>query len=117
MILLNTKSILQCDETETEIHSKEVESFFNNNFSTNPYLCQVTTTYLDTHQKDTKSEISKVINIYELNDFIQKYDIKNGLDVFVDTNNYDIILKLYGQGYYYKHENHLTTTQLRITKL
>ena len=117
MILLNTKSILQCDEKETEIHNKEVESFFNNNFSTNPYLCQITTTYLDSHQKDTKSETSQIINIYELNDFIQKYDIKNGLDVFVDTNNYDIILKLYGQGYYYKHENNLTTTQLRITKL
>lgn len=117
MILLNTKPILNCDEKETEIHNKEVESFFNNNFSTNPYLCQVTTTYLDSHQKDTKSETSQIINIYELNDFIQKYDIKNGLDVFVDTNNYDIILKLYGKGYYYKHENHLTTTQLRITKL
>lgn len=117
MILLNTKSILQCNEKETEIHNKEVESFFNNNFSTNPYLCQVTTTYLDSHQKDTKPETSQVINIYELNDFIQKYDIKNGLDVFVDANNYDIILKLYGQGYCYKYENHLTTTQLRITKL
>ena len=117
MILLNTKSILQCNEKETEIHNKEVESFFNNNFSTNPYLCQVTTTYLDPHQKETKSETTQVINLYELDDFVQKYDIKNGLDVFIDTNNYDIILKLYGQGYCYKYENHLTTTQLQITKL
>lgn len=117
MILLNTKSILQCNEKETEIHNKEVESFFNNNFSTNTYLCQVTTTYLDPHQKETKSETTQVINLYELDDFVQKYDIKNGLDVFIDTNNYDIILKLYGQGYCYKYENHLTTTQLQITKL
>lgn len=117
MILLNTKSILQCNEKETEIHNKEVESFFNNNFSTNPYLCEVTTTYLDTYQKETKTETKQVINTYELEDIIQNYDIKNGLDIFQDTNNYDIILKLYGQGYCYKYENNLTTTQLRITKL
>lgn len=117
MILLNTKPILNCDEKETEIHNKEIEMMFNQHLSSNPNLCKVTTTYLDSHQKDTKPETSQIINICELNDFIQKYDIKNGLDVFVDTNNYDIILKLYGQGYYYKHENHLTTTQLRIKKL
>lgn len=117
MILLNTKSILQCNEKETEIHNKEVELFFNNNFSTNPYLCQVTINYLDPHQKETKSETTQVINLYELDDFVQKYDIKNGMDILLDTNNYDIILKLYGQGYCYKYENHLTTTQLRITKL
>ena len=117
MILLNTKSILQCNEKETEIHNKEVESFFNNNFSTNPYLCQVTTTYLDPHQKETKSETTQVINIYELDGFIQKYDIKNGLDVYIDTNNYDIILKLYGQTYWFNNDWHLVTTQLRITKL
>ena len=117
MILLNTKPILNCNEKETEIHNNEVEMMFNQHLSSNPKLCKVTTTYLDSHQKDNKPETSQVINICELNDFIQKYDIKNGLDVFVDTNNYDIILKLYGKGYYYKHENHLTTTQLRIKKL
>ena len=117
MILLNTKPILNCNEKETEIHNKEIEMMFNQHLSSNPNLCQVTTTYLDPHQKETKTETSQVINIYELDDFIQKYDIKNGLDVLVDTNNYDIILKLYGQGYCYKYENHLVTTQLRITKL
>ena len=117
MILLNTKPILNCDEKETEIHNKEVESFFNNNFSTNPYLCQVTTTYLDTYQKENKFKTSQVINAYELEDLIQNYDIKNGLDVFLDTNNCDIILKLYGQGYWYNNDANLVTTQLRITKL
>lgn len=117
MFPLNTKSILNCNEEETEIHNKEIEMMFNQHLSANPNLCKVTTTYLDSRQKETKPETSQVINIYELDDFIQKYDIKNGLDVFVDTNNYDIILKLYGQGYYYKYENHLTTTQLRIIKL
>ena len=117
MILLNTKSILNCDEKETEIHNTEVEMMLNQHLSSNPNLCQIKTTYLDPHQNETKPETSQVINIYELNDFIQKYDIKNGLDVYIDTNNYDIILKLYGQGYCYKYENHLVTTQLRITKL
>ena len=117
MILLNTKSILQCNEKETKIHNKEIEMMFNQHLSSNPNLCQVTTTYLDPHQKETKTETSQVINIYELDDFIQKYDIKNGLDVLVDTNNYNIILHLFGQGYWFNNDAHLVTTQLRITKL
>lgn len=117
MILLNTRPILNCDENETEIHNKEIEMLFNQHILSNPNLYQVTTTYLDPHQKETKPETSKVINIYELDGFIQKYDIKNGLDVYIDTNNYDIILKLYGQVYSFNNENQLTTTQLRITKL
>lgn len=117
MILLNTKSILQCNENETEIHNKEIEMLFNQHLSTNPYLCQVTTTYLDTYQKETKTETKQVINTYELEDIIQNYDIKNGLDIFQDTNNYDIILHLYGQGYWFNNDTNLVTTQLRITKL
>lgn len=117
MILLNTKSILQCNEKETEIHNKEIEMMFNQHLSSNPNLCKVTTIYLDSYQKDTKSETSQIINVYELSDFIQKYDIKNGLDVLVDTSNYDIILKLYGQVYWFNNGWHLVTTQLRITKL
>lgn len=117
MIILNTKSILNCNEKETEIHNKEIEMMFNQHLSSNPNLCQVTTTYLDPHQKETKTETSQVINIYELEDFIQKYDIKNGLDVLVDTNNYNIILHLFGQGYWFNNDAHLVTTQLRITKL
>ena len=117
MILLNTKSILQCDEEETEIHNNEIEMLFEQHLSSNPNLCQVTISYLDPHQKETKTETKRVINTYELEDIIQNYDIKNGLDIFQDTNNYDIILKLYGQGYCYNNDTNLVTTQLRITKL
>ena len=117
MILLNTKSILQCDEEETEIHNNEIEMLFEQHLSSNPNLCQVTISYLDPHQKETKSETTQVINLYELDDFIQKYDIKNGMDILLDTNNYDIILHLYGQGYWFNNNAHLVTTQLRITKL
>lgn len=117
MILLNTNPILNCDENETEVHNKEIEMMFNQYISSNPSLCKVTTTYLDLYQKETKPETSQVINIYELDGFIQKYDIKNGLDVYIDTNNYDIILKLYGQTYWFNNDWHLVTTQLRITKL
>lgn len=117
MILLNTKSIFRCNEKETEIHNKEIEMMFNQHLSANPNLCKVTTTYLDPHQKESKPETSQVINSYELDNFIQKYDIKNGLDVLLDTNNYDIILHLFGQVYWYNNDANLVTTQLRITKL
>lgn len=49
MILLNTKSILQCDEKETEIHNNEIEMLFEQHLSSNPNLCQVTISYLDPH--------------------------------------------------------------------
>ena len=53
MILLNTKSILHCNEEETEIHFKEIENLFEK-ISNDENLYNVKVSYLDPYQQKTK---------------------------------------------------------------
>lgn len=113
MILLNTKSILDCNEEETEVHFKEIEDLFekcsNDNHSYN-----VKINYLDPYQQKTKEIKVHQMKMSEIEDFIQNFDIKNGADIYNDQKN--IVIKLYGQTYQYKGKNYINTTQLYTRK-
>lgn len=113
MILLNTKSILQCDEEETEIHFKEIENLFEKlSKDNNSYNVEVS--YLDPYQNRVKGTKIHQLRLSELKDFIQNFDIKNGADIYNDQKN--IVIKLYGQTYQYNGKHHITTTQLYTRK-
>ena len=84
MILLNTKSILQCDEEETELHFKEIETLFEK-LSNDHQLYNVQVSYLDPYQKKTKEIKVHQMKMSEIEDFIQNFDIKNGADVHNDA--------------------------------
>lgn len=111
MILLNTKSILNCDEEETKIHFKEIETLFEK-LSTNNHLCIIKVDHLDPIQKIDKCSRLVQITMSELEDFIQEFDIKNGADVYNDNKH--IVIKLYGQTYCYKGKDYIITTQLYV---
>ena len=111
MILLNTKSILNCNEEETEIHFKEIENLFEK-LSTNNHLCIIKVDHLDPYQKKTKEIKVHQMPMSEIEDFIQNFDIKNGADVYNDQKN--IVIKLYGQTYCYKGKDYIITTQLYV---
>ena len=111
MILLNTKSILDCNEEETEIHFKEIENLFEK-ISNDNNLYNVKISYLDPYQQKTKEIKVHQMQMSELEDFIQKFDIKNGADVY-NYNNH-IFIKLYGQTYCYKGKDYIITKQLYI---
>lgn len=113
MILLNTKSILQCDEEETELHFKEIEVLFEK-LSTDNNIYNVEVTYLDPYQKEHKPTKIVQMKISELEDFIQNFDIKNGADIYNDQKN--IVIKLYGQTYQYKGKDCINTIQLYTRK-
>lgn len=51
----------------------------------------------------------------EIEDFIQNFDIKNGADIYNDQNN--IVFILYGQNYNYDGKDYITTTQLYTKKV
>lgn len=120
IILLNTKSILDCNEEETEIHFKETEIHFKEietlfeKLSTNNHLCIVKVSYLDPYQKKTKEIKVHQMPMSKIEDFIQNFDIKNGADIYNDQKN--IVIKLYGQTYQYKDKNYMNTTQLYTRK-
>lgn len=54
MILLNTKSILDCDEEETKLHFKEIEDLFEK-LSNDHQSYNIEVTYLDPYQKKTQT--------------------------------------------------------------
>lgn len=111
MILLNKKSILDCDEEDTELHFKEIEALFEK-LSTNNNLYNVEITYLDPYQKENKPNKIIQMPMSELEDFIQNFDIKNGADIYNDNKN--IIINLYGQTYQYDSKDYIITTQLYV---
>lgn len=114
MILLNTKSILQCNEKETELHFKEIESIFEK-LSTDDNFCIVEVSYSDPIQIIDKCRRLIKMKLSELEDFIQNFDIKNGADIYNDQNN--IVFMLYGQNYNYDSKNYIITTQLYAKKV
>lgn len=113
MILLNTKSILDCDEEETEIHFKEIETLFEK-LSNDHQLYNVEVTYLDPYQKEHKPTKNVQITMSEIEDFIQNFDIKNGADIYNDQKN--LVFVLYGQTYNYENKDYINTTQLYTRK-
>lgn len=67
MISLNTKSILQCNEKETEIHFKEIESIFEK-LSTDDNFCIVEVSYSDPIQIIDKCRRIIKMKLSELED-------------------------------------------------
>lgn len=113
MILLNTKSILDCDEEETKLHFKEIEDLFEK-LSNDHQSYNIKVTYLDPYKKKHKPTKLVKIQMSELEDFIQNFDIKNGADIYNDQKN--IVIRLYGQTYQDKDKDCINTTQLYTRK-
>ena len=113
MILLNTKSILNCDEGETELHFKEIEALFEK-LSNDHQLYNIEITYLDPYQQENKSTKIVQMKMSEIEDFIQNFDIKNGADIYNDQKN--LVFVLYGQTYNYDNKDYIITTQLYTRK-
>ena len=113
MILLNTKSILDCDEEETKLHFKEIEDLFEK-LSNDHQSYNIEVTYLDPYQKKHKPTKLVKMQMSELENFIQNFDIKNGADIYNDQKN--IVIRLYGQTYQDKDEDCINTTQLYTRK-
>ena len=114
MILLNTKSILDCDEEETEIHFKEIENLFEK-ISNDNHSYNVKVSYLDPYQQKTKEIKVHQMKMSEIEDFIQNFDIKNGADVHNDQKN--LVFVLYGQTYNYEDKDYIIKTQLYTKKV
>ena len=114
MILLNTKSILDCNENETEIHFKEIENLFEK-ISNENNLYNVKVSYLDPYQQKTKEIKVHQMQMSEIEDFIQNFDIKNGADIY--NNQQNLVFVLYGQTYNYENKDYIIKTQLYTKKI
>ena len=96
MRLLNTKSILDCDEFEEEVHNQETQDILSKLSNYPNYDCAAIIKYFDEANKD-KKPIIKSCNLHNCDEMIEYVDSKNGVDIALVENFLTFIV--YGQNY------------------
>lgn len=112
MKLLNSKSILDCDENEEQQHNDELMKIFEHLVSIKDYPCALVCKYQDEAHNKLDNQIYNC-QLSEVFDEIQKFDMKNGVDLFLDENGFMNML-IYGQGYTYQDKYSLITMGIKI---
>lgn len=112
MKLLNSKSIIDCDENEELLHSMEIENIFNSINQYDDYECAVLKKYQDFAHKDKEMEVLSC-NLKEIADLLSVFDTKNGIDVLIDDEGFYVFV-LYGQSYVTQSGNSLVTVALKV---
>ena len=80
MKLLNSKSILDCDEFEEEIHNKETQEILERLLKYPNYDCAAIIKYFDEANKD-REPIIKQCELHSCEEIIEYVDFKNGVDL------------------------------------
>ncbi len=111
MHLLNTKSILDCDEIEEEVHNQEIQDILSNLSNYPNYDCAAIIKYFDEANKD-KEPIIKSCNLHNCDEMINYIDSKNGVDIAIIEDFLTFIV--YGQGYYIDNISYQTQTGIQI---
>ena len=111
MELLNSKSILDCTEQETEQHDQECSAIIENLQKYDDYDCAVIYKYFDEANKE-KEPVIKQCNLYDCLDMVQYADIKNGMD-FATVEGF-LTFICYGSEYEYNNQMYLVTTGIQI---
>ena len=96
MILINSKSILNCDEFEEENHNNEIQEIIDEVLKYKDYQCALICKYQDEGHRDIKQRIDSCY-VSELLEYLGTRDIKNGADLYTDGQY--LIFLVYGQGY------------------
>lgn len=110
--LLNKTSILDCDESQEEQHAKEILNFFERLGQFDEYKCDIEVQYNDVaHSNIPKKVHDSAIN--EIEDFIQRFDLKNGSDLYQTEDGFYAI-RIYGTGYTYNDSYNLVDVTLKI---
>ncbi len=113
MILLNSKSILQCDESEEEIHNKEIQDAIDEIIAYKDYDCALICKYQDIGHKNIDQRIDSCC-FSEVLEYLGTRDIKNGLDLYTDGQY--LVFLVYGQGYTVidTNEYHLVVEAIKV---
>ncbi len=112
MELLNSKSILDCNEIEEIKHNEEVESLIEDIKNIGNYDCAILAKYQDDAHKNKEQEIIPS-SLDEIDDVIERFDIKNGIDIYLSEDGYYVLL-LIGSGYQLNEEYHMVQVALKI---
>ena len=111
MELLNSKSILDCNEQEIEQHNQECSAIIESLHKYDDYDCAVIYKYFDEANKE-KEPVIKQCNLHDCLDMVQYADIKNGVD-FATVEGF-LTFICYGSEYEYNNQMYLVTTGIQI---
>lgn len=111
MKLLNSKSILDCDEYEEEIHNKETQEILEGLLKYPNYDCAAIIKYFDEANKD-KEPVIKQCELHSCYEMIEYVYFKNGVDLALVEDYLTFIV--YGQGYTVGDNYHLVQTGIQI---
>ena len=111
MRLLNTKSILDCNELEEEKHNQENQDILSKLSNYPNYDCAAIIKYFDEANKD-KEPIIKSCNLHNCDEMINYIDSKNGVDIAIVEDYLTFIV--YGQGYFIDNISYQTQTGIQI---
>lgn len=111
MRLLNTKSILDCNELEEEKHNQENQDLLSKLSNYPNYDCAAIIKYFDEANKD-KEPIIKSCNLHNCDEMINYIDSKNGVDIAIVEDFLTFIV--YGQGYFIDNISYQTQTEIQI---
>lgn len=111
-ILLNSKSILECNEQEEKIHNKEIENIVDIIQTFPNYNCAILFKYKDKTHKHLENKILQG-SLHDFLSNIEYVDFKNGIDLKLGDNNLLTIIA-YGQNYYINNEFNNVITEIII---
>lgn len=111
MKLLNSKSVINCIDSELENHTKESEEILEKLLLYNDYDCAAIFKYFDTVHKD-KEPVIKSCKLHNCEEVIQFADIKNGVDL-AEVEGF-LTFICYGSEYQIDDQTYVVTTGIQI---
>lgn len=111
MKLLNSKSVIDCIDSELENHNKESEEILKKLLLYNDYDCAAIFKYFDVANKDKTAEI-KACKLHNCEEMIQFADIKNGVDL-AEVEGF-LTFICYGSEYQVDGQTYIVTTGIQI---
>lgn len=113
MKLLNSKSILDCEEYEEQQHNDETIKIANKIINTlADYDCVVVIDFVDEAHKDNERQILSC-NLHDFLSTVEYVDIKNGVDITIGSDN-TLCLVAHGQTYRKNNELYFSKTEIHI---
>lgn len=109
MILINSKSIIDCDEKEEELHNKEINNFLDLILKYPNYECALIINRVDIEEKRERIESCR---LHEILDNIDYVDLKNGADILIDEGIIHIFC--YGQNYIISEVTKMVTNDICV---
>lgn len=111
MKLLNSKTVINCIDSELENHTKESEEILKKLLLYNDYDCAAIFKYFDTVHKD-KEPVIKSCNLHDCEEMMQFADIKNGVDL-AEVEGF-LTFICYGSEYQIDNQTYIVTTGIQI---